>query len=115
LRLSTRFVTDDDIDMIRNYYGEQVAFYYAWQAFYTRATVYPAVYGLLVFILQRCPFVSNEIVKVLQFFYAIFMIMFASLFEEFWKRKQFFWSIKWGVINLENLDIKRSEFRGELK
>jgi len=41
--------------------------------------------------------------------------MFASLFEEFWKRKQFMWQIKWGVTNIEYLDLKRTDFKGKLK
>lgn len=73
------------------------------------------MYGLLIFILQKLPIVSNDAVKLLQFFYVIFMIMFASLFEEFWKRKQFILQIKWGVTDLQYLDLKRTGFKGELK
>lgn len=41
--------------------------------------------------------------------------MFASLFEELWKRKQFIWQIKWGVTDIQQLDFKRVDFKGELK
>ncbi len=37
---------------IRLYFGEYIALYFSWLAFYTRWLVYPAVVGTIAFIVQ---------------------------------------------------------------
>ncbi len=38
------------LDSIAEYYGESVAFYFAYMSFYTRWLVFPAMLGLVVFV-----------------------------------------------------------------
>jgi len=42
------------LDAIAEYFGESIAFYFAYMAFYTRWLVFPSVLGVIVFAVQVC-------------------------------------------------------------
>jgi hypothetical protein len=46
------------LDCIANYYGEDVAFYFAWLSFYTKWLTAPALLGLIAFCFQVCIYVT---------------------------------------------------------
>jgi hypothetical protein len=48
---SMRPFSYQDINRIRNYLGEELAFYFAWLGFKTERLLYAAVLGIVVFIL----------------------------------------------------------------
>ncbi|KAF8572126.1 hypothetical protein P879_00175 [Paragonimus westermani] len=51
------------IDYVRHYFGEAVAFYFAWLGFYTSALVPVAIIGLLVFLFGILGMVSDPITR----------------------------------------------------
>jgi hypothetical protein len=101
---------------IRNYFGEKVALYFSFLNFYTKSLVFPSILGLIWILLQRANSYSavEQVLntKVLWLF-AIFMIFWAALLLEYWKRKQSVLRVEWGMTNFKSKEQTRPEFRGE--
>ena len=64
------------LDSIAEYFGESIAFYFAYMAFYTRWLVFPSVLGIIVFAVQ----VSEYNWSFLMFLLTIFLEYFYSIF-----------------------------------
>jgi hypothetical protein len=95
---------------IRNYFGEQVAFYFAWLAFYNRALVMPAILGLLVFIWQ---IIDGRVDVEGAPFFALLVSIGATVMLEMWKRHESKYRIRWGMSNFASKEQPRPEFKGE--
>eukprot|EP00736_Rhodelphis_marinus_P004909 Rmarinus@m.27980 len=89
--LGKRF--DQPIDMIREYFGEYVAFYFAWLRFYTLSLVLPSIVGLFLFIYQRNVGVDNPVSMA----FAAGIAVWATVFIELWKRRQAELGHLWGA------------------
>eukprot|EP00210_Caulerpa_lentillifera_P003186 g3044.t2 len=99
---------------VRGYFGEQVAYYYAWLNFYTACLSVPALVGALVYILN-----SNQGIIITHSpyvpFFSIFMILWAGIFLKLWRRRGVELSHKWDTLDLEKKEVSRPEFRGMLR
>lgn len=42
------------LDMVREYFGEQIALFYTWYGFYNTMTFIPAILGVLLVLTQVC-------------------------------------------------------------
>lgn len=80
---------------IRDYFGESVALYFGFLGFYNRSLVAPAFLGFIFFIWQLAE--SKVDVDGIPA-YAIFISLWASLFLEFWKRREAKYRVRWGTI-----------------
>jgi hypothetical protein len=97
---------------LKNYFGEKIAFLYAWWSFYTAWLVIPGILGLAISIYQ---YVAGGIETVFTAIYAILVCFWVTIFIEKWKRKSSEISLKWGVLGHEgkNSQIMREEFNGD--
>jgi hypothetical protein len=86
------------LDSIAEYFGEHIAFYFAYMSFYTRWLVFPSVIGLIVFAFQlhdrkldhwMCPI------------YAVLVMIWACFMLAFWRQKASALSHRWGVLDYE--------------
>eukprot|EP00742_Colponemidia_sp_Colp-10_P009234 GILJ01010054.1.p1 GENE.GILJ01010054.1~~GILJ01010054.1.p1 ORF type:complete len:1338 (-),score=194.37 GILJ01010054.1:108-3893(-) len=84
------------IDQIASYFGTKVAFYFAWLDFYLKWLVAPALAGLVTFLLQQ----HYGLCNVYTFAYALFLSIWATLFTEFWKRRNATLAYGWGVFRM---------------
>ncbi|XP_037937704.1 anoctamin-8 [Teleopsis dalmanni] len=92
------------IEDIRNYFGSSIALYFAFIEFYTKALVFPAIFGLLQYVWSlNLPVVCG------------FYVLWTTIFLELWKRKCAGYSYRWGNIEMSSLDKPRTAYRGELK
>eukprot|EP00033_Pygsuia_biforma_P003008 GCRY01003309.1.p1 GENE.GCRY01003309.1~~GCRY01003309.1.p1 ORF type:complete len:797 (+),score=257.69 GCRY01003309.1:169-2559(+) len=96
---------------IRDYFGEEVALYFAWLEFYTNWLKYLSFFGIITFIYQLFHGMDSLIVP----FYCIFLVLWATLFIEFWKRRQAQLCFEWGLYNMSILERSRPEFKGDLR
>ncbi|CAB1323848.1 unnamed protein product [Coregonus sp. 'balchen'] len=89
------------LDDIHDYFGVKIAMYFAWLGFYTTSMLYPAVIG----------FTSRDICCVV---FALFNVVWATLFLERWKRRGAELAYKWGTLDTpnESLEEPRPQFRG---
>jgi hypothetical protein len=96
---SYALITDD----IRNYFGEKIAFYFAFLEFYTNSLIVPAIIGILQFLFL------NE----MNIFCAVFNMLWITIFLKRWKRKSNELAYQWGTIGDVLLEGPRPTFRGK--
>ncbi|XP_064252818.1 LOW QUALITY PROTEIN: anoctamin-8 [Passer domesticus] len=99
------------LDDICDYFGVKIAMYFAWLGFYTSAMVYPAVFGSILYTFTDSDPTSQDISCVV---FAIFNVIWATLFLEEWKRRGAEFAYKWGTLDTpaESLEEPRPQFRG---
>ncbi|XP_061457545.1 anoctamin-8 isoform X2 [Rhineura floridana] len=99
------------LDDICDYFGVKIAMYFAWLGFYTSAMVYPAVFGSLLYTFTENDQTSRDICCVI---FAIFNVIWATLFLEEWKRRGAEFAYKWGTLDTpaESIEEPRPQFRG---
>jgi len=95
---------------VREQFGEKIAFYYAFNVFYTRALVVPSLLGIGMFSLSfACT--ESQVQQILPFF-AAFMAIWGSLMVKLWERRANKLALDWGISNKEAADVVRSDFYG---
>ncbi|KAA0176795.1 hypothetical protein FNF27_01617 [Cafeteria roenbergensis] len=107
-RCCSRLLTQP-LDRIAAYFGETVAFYFAWLEFYTQWLVFPALVGAALFVAQVW-YGTVDVTWVPLF--SLFMALWSTLFLEFWKRRNAELAHRWGVLNYEHEEVTRPQFRG---
>ncbi|KAI9207422.1 calcium-activated chloride channel-domain-containing protein [Polychytrium aggregatum] len=117
---------------IRNYFGEKIAFYFAWLNFYALWTVFAAIVGIVITIsgiiygslvpikFNSLDEANNEIS--IRFFlifdnfltlpFAIFMGVWSALFLEFWKRQNAILKVMWKVTDMKVVENRRAQWHG---
>ncbi|XP_056277554.1 anoctamin-8-like [Pseudoliparis swirei] len=99
------------LDDICDYFGVKIGMYFAWLGFYTNSMLYPAVIGFLLWILAEADQTSQDICCVV---FALFNVVWATLFLERWKRREAELAYRWGTLDTptESLEEPRPQFRG---
>ncbi|KAM9719713.1 anoctamin-8-like isoform 3-T3 [Menidia menidia] len=99
------------LDDIYDYFGVKIGMYFAWLGFYTNSMLYPAVIGFLLWILAEADQTSQDICCVV---FALFNVVWATLFLERWKRREAELAYRWGTLDTpaESLEEPRPQFRG---
>ncbi|KAL0966671.1 hypothetical protein UPYG_G00298140 [Umbra pygmaea] len=101
------------LDDICDYFGVKISMYFAWLGFYTNSMLYPAVIGFLLWILAEADQTSQDICCVV---FALFNVVWATLFLERWKRREAELAYRWGTLDTpaESLEEPRPQFRAWL-
>eukprot|EP00941_MAST-03F_sp_MAST-3F-sp1_P002252 g2252.t1 len=108
------------IESLRNYYGEEVAFYFLWIDFMTLWLLLPASIGILLYFLRLYNGDSIDDCVVTPF-YGLFMFLWGCCFLRFFEQEEVRSAWKWGTYTRGVLDHtrsrldKRPEFRGEIR
>nr|XP_055058208.1 anoctamin-8 isoform X1 [Misgurnus anguillicaudatus] len=99
------------LDDVCDYYGVKIGMYFAWLGFYTNSMLYPAVIGFLLWMFAESDQTSQDICCVV---FALFNVVWATLFLERWKRREAELAYKWGTLDTpaESLEEPRPQFRG---
>ncbi|XP_062815274.1 anoctamin-8 isoform X2 [Anolis carolinensis] len=99
------------LDEICDYFGVKIAMYFAWLGFYTSAMIYPAVFGSLLYAFTENDQTSRDISCVV---FALFNVVWSTLFLEEWKRRGAEFAYKWGTLDTpaESIEEPRPQFRG---
>lgn len=98
------------LDQIAEYYGESIAFYFAWVAFFTRWLFLPSLLGLIVFAVQIS---SHNMDHWICIPYGVFIVIWCSLMLVFWRQKQSALAYRWGVLGFEMEETERPQFKGK--
>ncbi|KAF6092205.1 anoctamin 8 [Phyllostomus discolor] len=99
------------LDEICDYFGVKIAMYFAWLGFYTSAMVYPAVFGSVLYTFTETDQTSQDVSCVV---FALFNVVWSTLFLEEWKRRGAELAYKWGTLDSpgEAMEEPRPQFRG---
>jgi len=101
-RLSTKYLLNqDDLDEIRNKFGESVALYFAFVQSYFRFLVFPAAFGFGAWLLLGR----------FSFLYALASCLWSVVFFEFWKKKEVDLAVQWGVRGVSKIQHPRPQFK----
>ena len=102
------------LDAISAYFGEGVAFYFAFLGFYTLWLLVPSVLGVVLFVSQLS---HTSLDSPLVPFFCVLMALWASFFIEYWRRREAVLSNRWGTWQLAANDeeLMRPEYRGALR
>eukprot|EP00483_Globobulimina_turgida_P008770 UN08788 len=102
------FLNDD----IREYYGEDIAYYYAFLTHYLQSMWPMVVIGLIWFIIQLS---AGTISVGGSTFYVLICIMWSTMLIETWYRKERALLYKWGMCRYRQTEVPRPTFRGKVK
>jgi hypothetical protein len=100
----------DPLDQIRNYFGEKIAFYFAWLSHLNKWLVVPGISGLIVTIYMSTMTIEQMNRSIIGPLFGVFMMVYATLYIEFWKRRQNELAFVWGVMDFSNKEPDRPEF-----
>ncbi|KAI7788439.1 hypothetical protein LA080_010772 [Diaporthe eres] len=103
-KLSTKyFIEEDDINQIRDKFGEQIAFYFAFLQSYFSFLIFPAAFG----------FGAWLILGQFSWFYAVVNCLWSVVFFEYWKKKEVDLAVQWGVRGVSRIQHPRTQFQFE--
>ncbi|CAK4035004.1 related to IST2 [Lecanosticta acicola] len=93
-------VKSEDLDEIRDRFGEKVAFYFAFEQTYFNFLIAPTAVGFLawLFLGSFSPI------------YAVAASLWSIVFVEWWKHQERDLAIRWGVRGVSNIESKRHDF-----
>lgn len=97
------FLKVEDLDEIRDRFGEKIAFYFAFTQSYFSFLLFPAVFGF------SCWVLLGHFSPV----YAIVNCLWCITFFEYWKRQEIDLGVRWGVKDVGAIQEKRREFQHE--
>ncbi|KAL7692429.1 putative anoctamin [Plasmopara halstedii] len=102
------------IHKIRYYFGEKIALYFAWLEFYTKMLLFPSIAGIITIIYEeeRDEDGNDNNRGYFLVAFAIFVVIWSSMFSEFWKRKNGLLGSLWGCHALYEGLHYRPQFRG---
>jgi len=90
------------IHEIRDYFGEEIAFYFSFLGVYTTWLALPAALGILTYIHQSL----HGFATVPTFLFSVFLAVWATLFLEHWKRREKTLGYEWGCLDWEEKEIE---------
>lgn len=97
------------LDDIRDYFNEPIAFYFSFMQYYIKWLIPLSFFGILwsglVLSAKQSTFGLVE-------FFIVFVIVWSVCFVDFWKRRQNYLAMKWGMHHFHEKEIRRPSFRG---
>jgi len=97
------------LDSIEEYYGEKIAFYFAWLQHCSFHLLYLSVVGLIVFI---CQITSGNWDHPLRPWFAILVMIWSFVVMVTWRRRSNFLAYQWGTLDYQEEVVARPEFKG---
>ncbi|KAH8433811.1 anoctamin family protein [Aspergillus melleus] len=94
------FLSPEDLDQIRNTFGESVGFYFAFLQSYFKFLLFPAAFGFSCWLLLG----SYSII------YTIVNSLWGIIFVEYWKRQEEDLSCRWQTKGVSAVRAKRRQF-----
>jgi len=98
------------LDSIEQYFGEKVAFYFAWLQHTAVHLLVLTVGGLIVFLAQIG---SQDWDHPLRPFYAMFVMLWTFIVLINWKKRANFLAYRWGTMDYKEQETTRPQFHGD--
>jgi len=101
------------VDRVKNYYGEKIGLYFLFLTFYTTFCLPAGIVGFIFWIYYAADGNSSDSPSTP--YYAAFVGLWATLFLEFWIKKERRAAMRWGMIGFEDEELDRPAFEGVIK
>jgi anoctamin-10/anoctamin-7 len=101
------------LDRIKDYFGEKIGLYFLFLTFYCTFCIPAGIMGFIIWITYATDGNSSDSVSTP--YYAAFVGLWATLFLEFWQKKERRAAMRWGMIGFEEEETDRPAFEGDLK
>lgn len=114
-----KIFSSQPLTKIKNYFGEKAGLYFAWMETYKNFMITAAAVGTIVQILVFIDYNGDSdnsvtLKSVSQVFFAIFLALWASTFDQLWTRKEKVFAWKWGTTSFYEEEEQRGEFKGKM-
>lgn len=96
------------VDDIKDYYGEKIGLYFLFIGHYTTWLIPAGLVGIAAFADVAAKGFDPNAGSIP--YYCVFMAIWATLFLEYWKRKQVKYAMYWGMTDFESQQSVRPEF-----
>jgi hypothetical protein len=108
-------MTDDELTQVRNFFGDDIGWYFAFFTFYTKALMVPAIVGTVVYIIKLSteigPGEFSDTYLAMTIPYGLLNIVWYAAVLNLWKRKQDYLAFRWEIPNEQfSKDSKRPDF-----
>ena len=100
------------LDSIQEYFGEGVAFYFAWLQHCSYHLIFLSIVG---FIVSICQIVSGEWDHPLRPYFSVVVMLWGLFVMITWRRRSNFLAHKWGTLNYEEEETTRPQFKGDYR
>ncbi|KAI9859967.1 MAG: hypothetical protein M1824_003555 [Vezdaea acicularis] len=97
------YLTEEDLQSIRDRFGEKIAFYFAFLQSYFSFLLFPAIFGASAY------FLLGSFSPI----YAVINCLWCIVFTEYWKRQEVDYAVRWGVKGVSDIQTMRAEFQYE--
>jgi hypothetical protein len=99
------------LELVAEYFGESIAFYFAWMGFYSSWLMLPSVVGVIYFCVQVW---TRELDNVFGPLYSLFIVCWSSVFLISWRRRCSELAYQWGTLQAmeETEEQTRPQFHG---
>ena len=96
-------------DRVQHYFGEKIALYFAFLGYYTISLIPPAFIGIIYFVTSWQSMYREAI-------FAVFNLIWATIFLEVWKRYCSELSFRWGTVDMvsSRFDEPRANYYGHI-
>ena len=113
----------DLINNIRNYYCEEIAFYFLWIYYLIKSMIFPIIIGIITKVIknyysqtlknqqQEVEGITYNYYDILRFVICFFIIIWADIFSKLWKQKEKIFSYFWGMENLRDKEPLNENFK----
>ena len=108
--LLCQYPGNQDVDAVKDYFGEKIGMYFLWVGHYTSWLAVAALFGFAVW-LNRIAETNRSDPQSMPYF-ATFICIWSSFYLEYWKRKEKTYAMKWGMIGFEEEEQVRPQFKG---
>jgi anoctamin-10/anoctamin-7 len=92
---------------VKDYFGDRIGFYFLYLQHYVEQLMVPAVVGCVVYVVRE---IHGTPENILMPYFAAFMMVWAVLYLELWKRKQSTAAMKWGMVGFLSEEQDRPVF-----
>jgi hypothetical protein len=96
-------------DVVRDYFGEEISWIFVWQACYSRALIFPACFGGLLFF--RRYFVTMYAEHILTISFAVLLSFWATVFIRHYERYEAVLRQRWEMDLFHPPVVTRAEYR----
>jgi hypothetical protein len=101
------------VDRMKDYFGEKIGLYFLFLTFYTYFCIPAGIVGFIFWTTYAAD--GNNSDSASTPYYAAFVGLWATLFLEFWEKKEKRAAMRWGMSGFEQEEQERPAFEGEKK